>query len=291
MPRLRLHRPTRTGLAWAALGSVAMLLGAELLAPAALATAPTPPAAVAARLGASHIPAEIVVLVDISGSMTSDGLYPQVQQVLPSFLANLRQQDPQDVVAVVVFGAASDTQTVYLGPPTASSIPLPATADSAWTDFGYAFQKALNILSQAPARIKVGGVLLMSDGELDAPDDQQYATYSASGWAKLAPWPQGLGISVTGYGLPLTANQTYIQNVNTALAHVFAQRQTLTADLGDMGAQAEPGRGGKIMNSRVAAAAQPDSGRGVAVTWPGLPGQAGAPALDLGRARPTSRSG
>ena len=222
-----------------------------------------------------------MVLVDISGSMTSDGLYPQVQQVLPSFLANLRQQDPQDVVAVVVFGAASDTQTVYPGPPTASSIPLPARADSAWTDFGYAFQKALNILSQAPARIKVGGVLLMSDGELDAPDDQQYATYSASGWAKLRTMAQGLGISVTGYGLPLTANQTYIQNVNTALAHVFAQRQTLTADLGDIGAQLNLAAQ-QIMNSRVAAAAQPDSGRGVAVTWPGLPGQAGAPALDLG---------
>jgi hypothetical protein len=274
MHSLRLRHAVRNGLAGAA---IVMLLGA----PAALASTPTPPATVAARLGASHIPAEIVILVDISGSMTSDGLYPQVQQVLPSFIANLRKQDPRDVVAVVTFGTKSDTQTVYLGLPTASSIPLPATARSSSTDFGYAFQKALNILSQATARIKVGGVLLMSDGELDAPGDQQYATYSAPGWNKLRAMANGLGISVTGYGLPLTSNQTYTQSVNMALSHVFAQRQTLTADLGNIGAQLNLAAQ-QIMDSRVAAAAQLDSGRGVAVAWPGLPGQAGTPALDLG---------
>ena len=284
MHRLRLRRPVRTGstaMSWIALTSGAMLLGAGLLAPAAVAASPTPPATVAARLGARHIPAEIVVLVDISASMTADGLYPQVQQVLPGFLSNLRRQDPQDRVAVVVFGAPGDTQTVYLGRPTARSIPLPAKATSNLTDFGYAFQKALGILSQAPADIKVGGVLLMSDGALNAPGDQRYATYSAPGWAKLHAMADGLGISVTGYGLPLTANQAYTQSVNTALAHVFTQRQTLTADLGDVGAQLDLASQ-QIMDSRIAAAAQPDSGHGVRVSWVDPPGRAGAPALDLG---------
>ena len=269
MHGLRLRRPVRTGstaMSWIALTSGAMLLGAGLLAPAAVAASPTPPATVAARLGARHIPAEIVVLVDISASMTADGLYPQVQQVLPGFLSNLRRQDPQDRVAVVVFGAPGDTQTVYLGRPTARSIPLPAKATSNLTDFGYAFQKALGILSQAPADIKVGGVLLMSDGALNAPGDQRYATYSAPGWAKLHAMADGLGISVTGYGLPLTANQAYTQSVNTALAHVFTQRQTLTADLGDVGAQLDLASQ-QIMDSRIAAAAQPDSGHGVRVSW------------------------
>ncbi len=285
MPRLSLRRSPGRGpgarrAAAAAFACAIFALAAGLAAPAASASGPVDPATVAARLGANNVPAEIVILVDVSGSMTADGLYPQVQQELPSFLGRLKQQDPQDIVAVVVFGTPRDTQTVYFGSPTAD-ITLPATATSADTDFGYAFQQALGILSQAKARIKIGGVLLMSDGELDAPDDPQYATYSAPGWAKLRTMEQGLAMAVTGYGLPLSPNQAYIDSVNTALGQVFSQRQTLTSDLGDIGAQLNLASG-RIMDSRVASAAGPDSGRGVRVTWVGLPGSVGASALDLG---------
>jgi hypothetical protein len=253
---------------------------AAMAAPAAFASGPDSPAAVAASLGANDVPAETVVLVDISASMTSDGLYAKVQRVLPRFLGNLRKQDPHDLAAVVVFGAPQDTQTVYLGRPTAN-VPLPATAESGATDFGYAFQKALGILSQAPPRIKVGGVLLLSDGELDAPGDPQYATYSSPGWEQLRTQAQGLGMTVTGYGLPLTSNPVFSNSVNTALGQVFAQRQTLSPEMGNLGQELSLARQG-VMKSRVATVVQPDIGRGAQVTWVRLPGSDGAPPLNLG---------
>lgn len=264
----------------AASAGVALSIGPALQEQAALAAGPVSPATVAARLGANKIPAELVILVDISGSMTSDGLYPKVKRVLPNFLGTLRRQDPQDLVAVVTFGSRQDTQTVYLGRPI-RRVPLPESATSGATDFGYAIQQALGILKQAPPRIQVGGVMLLSDGELDAPDDPPYASYSAPGWRKLRTMAQGLGMRVTGYGLPLSENPVYINSVTITLSQVFAQRQTLGPDLGNLGEQLNLAKQ-QVMNSRVATAVQPDIGSGARVSWPALPGRDGVPPLDLG---------
>ena len=288
MPMRRLRYPhgprrvtgSRNAVITASAAVVLSVLSA-LGAPAALAAGPTAPATVAARVGANKVPAELVVLVNISASMSWDGLYPKVQQELPHFLGNLRKQDPQDTVAVVVFGTQQDTQTVYFGSPT-SSIQLPVSATSSATDFGYAFQKALGILSQARPRYKVGGVLLMSDGELDAPGDPRYATNHSPGWGRLRTLAQGLSMSVTGYGLPLTTNSTFTNSVRTTLGLVFTQRDTLTPDPSDLGQELSVA-GEQIMASRVARAVQRDNGRGARVTWIGLPGSGGAAALDLGR--------
>src|SRR5262252_1491571 len=65
---------------------------------------PADPSTVAAALHADKVPAAIVVLVDISRSMSASrgGPYPQVRQELPRFLTTLANQDPQDRVAVIV---------------------------------------------------------------------------------------------------------------------------------------------------------------------------------------------
>jgi hypothetical protein len=244
------------------------------------------PSTVAALLGASKVPAALVVLVDISDSMSASegGLYPEVQTELPAFLGALAKQDPQDQVAVVVFGNRNDTRTIYpMGPPTAS-IPLPGNANSLGTDIGYAFQLALANLAQAPKNIQVGGVLLLSDGGMWAPNDPTYdggRGYRAPGWATLRKQVQGFSIPVTGYGLPLTKNTGDIDALQQALTACFgSQQQMLSPNFSDLTGQLD-GTQEKILDTRVAAAAGPDSGQGVKVSWKGPAASGGALQLNL----------
>jgi Mg-chelatase subunit ChlD len=279
----RSTRTAPTAIAGAIAGAGLLLMLAPIQAQAA--PADVTPTSVAVSLGAASVPAEIVVLIDVSQSMSgrNGGLYPEVKRDLPRFLSGLARHDPQDTVAVVVFGPRTATQTIYLGKPT-STVPLPADATRSGTDVGYAFEHAIDILKEAPSAIKVGGVLLLSDGNLFAPHDPEYGggrSYTAPGWRKLRQAVKGLSMTVTGYGLPLSESQAHIANVRDALDHVFAQSQTLAPDLTDLGAELGLARQ-RILASRVRRAARLNSGRGVQVTWVGLPGTAGAPALDLG---------
>jgi hypothetical protein len=255
--------------------AAAVLAGAMIAygAPANADVPPASPSTVATLLGASNIPAALVVLVDISDSMSvsQHGLYPQVHTELPIFLRALAKQDPQDQTAVIEFGNRNDTQILKpMGPPT-PSIPLPADAThDIGTDIGYAFQLALTALGKVPKNIQLGGILLLSDGGLFAPDDLQYDGgngYNAPGWATLRKQVEGLGIPVIGYALPLTSNPTDIANLNQALLTTFGpQREMLSSNFSNLSSQFETQ---DVLKSRVAVAAGPDSGQGVKVTWNG----------------------
>jgi hypothetical protein len=221
-------------------------------------------------------------------SASENGLYPEVQSELPQFLAALARQDPQDQVAVIVFGNRDDTRTIYpMGPPT-PNIPLPGDANSLGTDIGYAFQLGLQQLSLARKNIQLGDVLLLSDGGMWAPNDPTYDAgrrYHAPGWATLRSNVQGLGIPVTGYGLPLTRNVTDIDALDQALTACFGgNQQMLSANFSDLTAQLD-GTQGKVQDSRIAVASAPDSGRGVQVTWKEPATSDGALRLDLPRGK------
>lgn len=268
--------------------TAAAVLAGAMIAYGTPANADVPPArasTVATLLGASNIPAALVVLVDISDSMSASqhGLYPQVHTELPKFLRALAKQDPQDQTAVIEFGNKNDTQIIKpMGPPT-PSIPLPADAThDIGTDIGYAFQLALTALGKVPKNIQLGGVLLLSDGGLYAPDDRQYdggMGYSAPGWATLRTQVAGLGIPVVGYALPLTSNPTDIANLNQALLTTFGpQREMLSSNFSNLSSQFETQ---DVLKSRVAVAAGPDSGQGVKVTWSGPTTAGGRLLLDL----------
>jgi hypothetical protein len=247
------------------------LLGSVL--PAAASVAPAPASAVAAALGADKIPAALVILVDTSESMAPPaGLYPRVYEQLPKFLAALARQDPQDEVAVVQFAGKEATRTISpMGPPTPNIPLLRNPAFTGGTDIGYAFQVALNDLAQ-DKNAQVGGIMLLSDGGISAPSDPVYdggAGYKAPGWAKLRQQVQGLGIPVTGYGLPLTTSQSEVSALNGALSACFGSQQfMLTSNFDDLSSQFATAQQ-KILNSRVAVAAAPDSGHGVKVSWGG----------------------
>src|SRR6266567_5005562 len=267
--------------------AASVLAGAVIAhgAPANAAVTPVNPSPVAAVLGADNIPAALVVLVDISDSMSmsQNGLYPQVRTELPQFLAAMAKQDPQDQVAVIEFGNRNDTQVIKpMGPPT-PSVPLPADAThDVGTDLGYAFQLALADLGKVSKNIQLGGVLVLSDGGLYAPDDATYdgkSGYNAPGWAALRRQVRGVGIPVTGYALPLTGNQVDIANLDQALKNCFGpQREMLSSDFSNLSNQFETQ---DVLKSRVAVAARPDSGQGVKVTWNGPMTSGGALKLDL----------
>jgi len=281
--------PCRSGLRWPAAVLASLLLAVTAActtagaagAPVAQTPAADPPAAsvatVEAGLGIKSVPAEIVFLVDLSDSMSQDGLYPHVQRDLPAFLETLAKKEPQDRVAVITFGRPGTAQVIYTGPPT-PDIGLPRVANEGSTDFGQAFALAINQLSRPPAGTRIGGVVLMSDGELHAPTDSQYQTYQSPGWQALRVRAAGLSTKVTGYSLPLTANQNYIADQKTALSTVFSSVQTLPSGTTNLAA-ALSAAGQDILDREVADAAGRDSGRGVRVTWHGLPGS-GTP-LDL----------
>lgn len=276
----------KTGSRWAVAVSAAAILAAGAApgaasgaTPASADPPPVSPAAVQAALGVGNVPAELVILIDVSQSMSpqKNGLYPVVLQKLPGFLNTLAQDEPQDTIGVIKFASSAATKVLYVGPPTSDIVLPPADDPSTYTvgtDFGFAFQRAVDLLSQAPADVKVGGVLLLSDGEPFAPGDPTYNGgrnfFDTPGWRALSNRVKALPMTVTGYDVPLTTDKTYSRNQNKALSAVFSNVQTLpngTTDLsGALGLAQQD-----LLNSKVASVAAQDSGRGVQVTWSGLP--------------------
>jgi Mg-chelatase subunit ChlD len=256
--------------------------GTAWAAPAAATRAadppPTPAADIKTALGIGNVPAELVFLVDVSQSMGQNGLYSDVQDQLPNFLDTLSQQEPQDYISVITFAGRGTAQVIYTGSPT-SDIGLPADANNVGTDFGQAFDLAISQLSPPHGGAKVGGVVMLSDGQLWAPSDDQYKSFDAPGWEKLKTKADNLPIAITGYAVPLTTNKTYIANQVKALSAVFTRHQTLPQGTTDLaGALSAAGQG--VLNSEVTQAVSGDSHRGIQVTWNGLPGAGGQP-LDL----------
>jgi len=236
-------------------------------------------------LGVSAIPAELIFLVDISDSMSpaKNNLYPTVRQKVLDFLGVLAQEDPQDLVGVILFSKPSANQVFQPGPPD-PDFWLPETPQyTIGTDLGYAFHQAVQMLSQAPPGIKVGGVLLLSDGQSYAPkkNDPIYGGngFTAPGWNALRVSVKNLPMTVTGYDVPLTDNTNYTANQHAALSQVFPSVQTLPGGASNLGAALDQAKL-KILDSKVVSAASPDNGRGVQVSWGGLPGTGGTP-LDL----------
>jgi len=236
-------------------------------------------------LGVSAVPAELIFLVDVSDSMSpaKNNLYPTVRQKVLDFMGALAQEDPQDLVGVILFSKPSANQVFQPGPPD-PNFWLPETPQyTIGTDLGFAFHQAVEILSQAPSTIKVGGVLLLSDGQPYAPkkDDPVYGGngFSAPGWNALRVSVGNLPMTVTGYDVPLTNNTSYTANQHAALSKVFPSVQTLPGGASNLGAALDQAKL-KILDSKVVSAASPDNGRGVQVSWGGLPG-AGGPPLDL----------
>jgi Mg-chelatase subunit ChlD len=277
--------------AGAAIAGVLVAGGAMLTAgPAAMAAAADgPPAAspnaVATALGISQPKAEIVILVDMSVSMGTahNDLYSEIRSDLNTVLGTLAAQRPNDRVAIIEF--AANAYQIYDGAPSTRALArLSTEADQGGTDIGAAFRLARQTLQNDVGLygIRAGAMLLLSDGELYAPNDPGYASYGASGWGQLRASITGLSVNVTGYGLRLTSRsgQSYRDDLRTALQAVFGTPDNIAPSTTDLIGDLEA-LGQNLLDRQVASAVAQDSGKGVRVTWGGLPGVSGDRPLNL----------
>jgi hypothetical protein len=270
------------------LAAVAVIAAGGSAAAAPKTTAALPSASDQAVLSALHIgsvPTEMIFLVDHSESMKT-GAYGAVKTALNKYFANFPAQDqavvitfsdPQTAAAKLVYGPGPAPADI--GPDLAQ-----AGEPAGGTDFGDAFSAALDQLDNPPSGIKAGGVVLLSDGILNAPKDSRYSSYTAPDWTGLKTRADSLtqnGFPVAAYAIPLVTGDRYVTAQQTALKKVFDPVETLTGaqDLPAKLAQATA----DVKDGQVNEKITNDKGKGVQAAWTGLPGS-GSP-LDLASAR------
>ena len=255
--------------------------------------------AVAQALAVSKIRAEIVIIVDISASMGSgdNNLYGTVSTLVPALMATLARQEPQDLVAVITMGARQNTQVaVNPGQPNSRTWVPPAAPTSDWSDFGLAFDEAIELFSAPPQGTdpQVGDVLLLSDGQFSdtVQDDPTYggqapAVFGRPGWKDLRTAAHNLPMQVTGFEVPLTSDKALQASQEGTLKDVFPSVRQLQydSDLAKDPAQTvqeiQTATTEGVQDTKITKAVSADSGAGIRVTWGNVPGSQGMP-LDLG---------
>ncbi|BCJ39769.1 hypothetical protein GCM10010168_77750 [Actinoplanes ianthinogenes] len=144
--------------------------------PARAEPAPTPLPEVLRALRTDNLPADYVVLLDVSSSMQPAGgpdLYTRAQQALRPLLDAL---DPVDRLHLFAFADRPDpTFTAAIGDAGASVLSrLPGRAEGGRTDIGAAIEAALDTID-LPDATDPATVVLLTDGKQDAPANSKYA--------------------------------------------------------------------------------------------------------------------
>ncbi|MEU8516159.1 vWA domain-containing protein [Kitasatospora sp. NPDC048722] len=276
--------PTRTARPTAALLLpfllLAILLSALLRPAVAHAADPNRPtrAEVYQALGLEHQPADYVVLVDTSPSMTQQGRYGTVRQTLQTFLSGLTGADHvalytfDTTVVARYIGAATDPAGILSRLPAAPS----ANGD---TDIGAALDAALGELERSDA-LPIASVVLMTDGENAPAAGSAYPVATTSSWtaalhtraAKLAGHTD-----LVGYALPLATGATGAELLRQVVTDT---RELVPGSIQDLGSYLQ--RAGDDTRLRQARAMlAPDLGQGVTVSW------SGPETLDLGKGEAT----
>ena len=209
-----------------AAGTVVLSIG--LAAPAhAAPPAQATLAEVLRALKTDQLPADYVVLVDVSSSMqpaAGPDLYTAARQALRPLLGAL---SPVDRLHLIAFADRPDPQ--FSGPIGRAGAgvlgQLPTRAEGAHTDLGAAIEAALGIVDD-PANTAPATVVLLTDGRQDAPPDSKYSGDLTAAIAALHRTAQGVERRrpVRALGIPLTG-QTDVQ----LLDRVFDD--TVLADL------------------------------------------------------------
>ncbi|CAM5357903.1 hypothetical protein SHIRM173S_02068 [Streptomyces hirsutus] len=222
------------------------------------------------------------IVVDTSQSMANNGSYDKVRSVLPAFLESLH---PEDLVCLIPFSGSARACDMVSRDEALAELDeaLPATPEGSASNFGRAFEQALDGLQRAGT--DVGGVLLLSDAQMHAPDDVKYRDFTASGWPALRKQASGLPAdrTLTGYGIALAPGA----EVEQVLAKVFPSYRMLDAS-GSRTREAMTAAQDDTRLLQAARAVTGDKGKGVAVSWPDRPGNGPVPAGSALRLRLTA---
>lgn len=194
------------GRAWAVFATVLALA----IAPGAPASATPRQASLADVLSAlrtNDLPADYVVLLDVSSSMQSPvDLYTPARQALRPLLGALSPVD-----RLHLFAFADRPDPVFSGPVGdggANALQrLPARADGAHTDIGAAIEAAIDIIDD-PLTTDPATVVLLTDGVQDAPHGSRFAGDTGAAIASLRRRAEGVEHRrrVRALGIPLTGD-------------------------------------------------------------------------------------
>jgi hypothetical protein len=211
-------------------------------------------------LQVDQVPADYVILVDTSGSMTTSKLYGGVRATLGSFLDGLASADH---VALFTFDSAVIPR--YIGPAGDTSrmlAGLPATADGTSTDIGQAIEQAISELER-PDAASVASVVLITDGEHSPTASSAYPQASGPPWDRLRQRAEKLkATSVKGYALPL-GGASGASLLGTVVRQTTVLNPSAVAQLGDYLDRSK--EGARLEKARLLLA--PDQGKGVAASW------------------------
>ncbi|MFF7976097.1 VWA domain-containing protein [Streptomyces sp. NPDC007905] len=215
------------------------------------------------ELRLDQVPADYVVLVDVSGSMMGKGRYSSVRSALLPFLKGL---SPRDYVALFTFG--DKAETVYLGHPSdpkgiIGRLPAQAGPSGVHTDIGAALDSGLAELER-PGAADVGSVVMFTDGKHDPPKGSRYRTSGGPAWNALRDRAGKLAghRELAAYSLPLATDESGTAQLSGVIPDTTELRPDSVQNLaGYLGRAAERARARKA--ARLIAQ---DAGKGVTAT-------------------------
>ncbi|GAA1635915.1 hypothetical protein GCM10009828_075000 [Actinoplanes couchii] len=182
------------------------LLLAVLTGPVPARAEPGPPPSleqVYATLGIDSVPADHVVLVDVSGSMRG-ARYTSLRKSLTGWFAALA---PEDFVTLIPFDGTAKATTRKVGrEPAELAAGLPKDATGQGTDIGAALEVAVTALSR-PGAPPLATVVLLTDGQHEPGPRSAYPLTQGHNWNVLAGRAAALDkISLEAYAVPLSGS-------------------------------------------------------------------------------------
>lgn len=182
------------------------------------------PSPIAKSLRSCEVPTDVVLAIDLSGSMNDDGGTPpepvtSVLKAAESFISRLKSQDQ---VSVVTYATLATTNEVLTNERSriadvVSNLTILPESERGSTNTGDAIMRAQEELSSARHSSDARKVLvLLTDGLATAPGDdpEGYALTRASEIKKL-------GVDVFTIGLGAKANTTFLSTIATDAAHAL----------------------------------------------------------------------
>ncbi|MFE4368935.1 VWA domain-containing protein [Streptomyces sp. NPDC056835] len=216
------------------------------------------------ELGLDELPADYVILVDVSGSMLSKGRYASVRSALLPFLKSL---SPRDYVALFTFG--NKAETVYLGRPSdpagiVDKLPARAGPSGVRTDIGAALDRGLGELER-PGAAEVGSVVMFTDGKHEPAKGSRYPKADGPAWDALRDRGAELagGRELAAYSLPLVTDESGTAQLARVVPKTTELRPESVQDLDEyLGRAAERAR-----TRKAARLIAEDAGKGVTAAW------------------------
>lgn len=243
-------------------GLVALVTGVAI-AIGGPAQADPSPDAIYQSLGVNNVPADYVVLVDVSGSMQSSQLYGPVKASLRALFAALA---PQDEVTMIAFaGTATQVWQGTIGQsPEAPIAKLPARADGGNTDIGLALAMSLKVLNR-PSAPPIASVIMLTDGRHDPAPTSPYPLTSGYGWDQLHIAAMNMHkASLSAYAVPLSGDTS--ANLLTKVYGRYAS--VLKTDSVDHLTQQLNAPEKAVLAAKARSLIAPDLRQGVVVSWP-----------------------